>query len=115
MFISFGFPTFDGKEEHYADYKYMVTNLNSQCGKKGHKYLAPRLISNFKGSMSEDARSMGLSAADYMTPDGVERLLEFIRKRLNIRDLDLETEAFDKYFNKMTRQKRWGTNQIHPC
>ena len=55
--------------------------------------------------MSEDARSMELSAADYMTADGVEKLLEFIRKRLNIRDLDLETEAFDKYFNKMTRQR----------
>ena len=55
--------------------------------------------------MSEDARSMELSAADYMTADGVEKLLEFIRKRLNIRDLDLETEAFDKYFNNMTRQR----------
>ena len=55
--------------------------------------------------MSEDARSMELSAADYMTADGVEKLLEFIRKRLNIRDLDLETEAFDKYSNKMTRQR----------
>ena len=55
--------------------------------------------------MSEDARSMELNAAEYMVPDGVEKLLEFIRKRLNIRDLDLETEVFDKYFNKMTRQK----------
>ena len=40
-----------------------------------------------------------------MIPDGVETLLAFIRKRLNIRDLDLETEAFDKYFNKMMRRK----------
>ena len=55
--------------------------------------------------MSDDARSMELNAAEYMVPDGVEQLLAFIRKRLNIRDLDLETEAFDRYFNKMTRQK----------
>ena len=55
--------------------------------------------------MNDDARSMELNAADYMVPDGVEKLLTFIRKRLNIRDLDLETEAFDKYFNKMMRQK----------
>ena len=55
--------------------------------------------------MSEDARSMELNAAEYMVPDGVERLLEFIRKRLNIRDLDLETEAFDRYFNKMTSKR----------
>ena len=80
-------------------------NLKSQCSTKDHKYLAPRLISNFKGSMSGDARSMELNAAEYLGPDGVEKLLAFIRKRLNIRDLDLETEAFDRYFNKMTRQK----------
>ena len=80
-------------------------NLKSQCGTKDHKYLAPRLISNFKGAMSDDARSMELNAAEYLIPDGVEKLLAFIRKRLNIRDLDLETEAFDKYFNNMMRRK----------
>ena len=80
-------------------------NLKSQCSVKDHKYLAPRLISNFKGAMSEDARSMELNAAGYMVLDGVEKLLEFIRKRLHTRDLDLESEVFDKYFNKMTRLK----------
>ena len=40
--------------------------------------------------MSDDARSMALSAADCSVPDGVEQLLAFIRKMLNIRDLDLE-------------------------
>ena len=32
-------------------------------------------------------------------------MLAFIRKRLNIHDLDLETEAFDKYFNHMVRKR----------
>ena len=79
-------------------------NLKSQCSTKDHKYLAPRLISNFKGAMSDDARSMEFNAGDDLLPDGVEKLLAFIRKRLKIRDLDLETEAFDKYFNKMIRR-----------
>ena len=55
--------------------------------------------------MSDDARSMELSSADYLVDDGIEKLLELIRRRLNIRDLDLETEAFDKYFNHMMRKK----------
>ena len=76
-------------------------NLKPQCGTKDHKYLAPRLSSNFKGAMSGDARSMELNAAEYLIPDGVEKLLACIRKMLNIRDLDLETGAFDKYFNTM--------------
>ena len=45
--------------------------------------------------MSDDARNMELSAADYLVPDGVGQLLVFIRKRLNIRELDLEAEAFE--------------------
>ena len=98
-------PTFDGEKENYADYKYNVTNLKSQCGIKDHKVLAPRLISNFKGAMSDDARNIELSAGGYQAPDGVERLLALIRKRLNIRDLDPETEAFDTYFNHMTRTR----------
>ena len=99
------FPTFDGQKEDYASYKYNVLNLKSQCGTTDHKFVAPRLISNFKGAMSDDARSMELNAGDYLLPGGVEKLLAFIRKRLNIRDLDLETEAFDKYFNNMMRRK----------
>ena len=55
-------------------------NLKSQYGTTDHTYLAPRLISNFKGAMSDDARSMELNAGDYMLPDGVEQLLAFIRK-----------------------------------
>ena len=46
-----------------------------------------------------------LNAADYLVPDGIEKLLAFIRKRLDIHDLDLGTEAFDKYFNNMMRRK----------
>ena len=83
----------------------MVTNLKSQFGTKDHKYLAPRLISDVKGATSDDARSIELNAGGYQVQDGVELLLAFIRKRLNIRDLDLETEAFDKYFNHTIRKR----------
>ena len=55
--------------------------------------------------MSVDVRSMELSSSDYQVEDGVEKLLAFIRKRLNIRELDLETEVFKKYFNDMMRKR----------
>ena len=51
--------------------------------------------------MSDDVRSMELGSAFYLVPYGVEQLLTFIRKILNIRELDFDTEAFQKYFNNM--------------
>ena len=99
------FPSFNGNKEDFATYRYTVLNLKAQCGTKDHKYLAPRLISNFKGAMSDDVRSMEMNSSDYLVSDGVELLLAFIRKRLNIRELDLETEAFKKYFNDMMRKR----------
>ena len=47
-------------------------NLKSQCAAKDYKYLAPKLISNFTGAMSEDARAMELHSTDYQVDDGVE-------------------------------------------
>ena len=67
--------------------------------------LAPRLIANFAGAMSEYASAIELLGTDYMTDDGVEQLLGFIRKRLYITDLGLETEAFDKYANHLARKR----------
>ena len=55
--------------------------------------------------MSDDVRSMEMNSAEYQVPDGVERLLAFIKRRLNIRELDLETEVFKKYFNDMMRKR----------
>ena len=55
--------------------------------------------------MSDDVRSMELNAADYLVPDGVEQLLAFTRKRLSIRELDLETEAVQNYVNDMLRKR----------
>ena len=37
----------------------------------------------------------GINSADYLVVDGVEQLLAFMRKRLHIRDIDLETDAFE--------------------
>merc|ERR1712016_551856 len=48
---------------------------------------------------------MEMNSGDYQVPDGVERLLAFIKRRLNIRELDLETEVFKKYFNDMMRKR----------
>ena len=55
--------------------------------------------------MSDDAKAMELRAGDYQVDDGVEKLLTFIKKRLHITDLSLETEAFDRYFNKLIRRR----------
>ena len=64
-----------------------------------------KLISNFTGAMSGDARSMAITSPDYLDDDGVERLLACIRRRLNIRDVGLETDAFEKFLNHMMRGK----------
>ena len=85
------FPKFDGKREEYSNYQYAVMNLKSQCAPKDFKYLAPKLIANFTGTMSEDARAVELLGSDYQVDDGVELLLAFIRRRLHITDLHLET------------------------
>ena len=90
------FPKFDGKKESYPNYQYAVLNLKSQCAPKDYKYLAPKLIANFTGSMQEDARAMELLGQDFLVDDGVEQLLLFLWKRLHITDLNLETEAFEK-------------------
>ena len=79
-------------------------NLKSQCAPRDHKYLAPRLISNFTGAMREDAMAMELHSSHYQVDDGVEKLLAFIRKRLHITDLSLETEAFENYFTQLARK-----------
>ena len=99
------FPKFDGKKESYPNYQYVVLNLKSQCAPKDYKYLAPKLIANFTGSMQEDARAMELLGQDFLNDDGVEQLLLFLRKRLHITDLNLETEAFEKYFTHLARKK----------
>ena len=88
------FPSFNGNKDDFANYRYTVLHLKSQCGQRDHTNLAPRLISNFKGATSEDVRAMKLNSSDYQVPDGVEKLLTVIRRRLNIRELDLETEIF---------------------
>ena len=99
------FPKFDGRREELSDYQYAVMNLKSQCVPRDDKYLAPELIANFTGSMRDDAKAMELNATDFQVDDGVEQLLRFIRKRLHITDLNLETEAFDKYFAQLARKK----------
>ena len=99
------FPTFNGNKEDFANYKQLVTNLKAQCSQRDHKYLAPQLISNFKGALSDAFRSMELNAAEYYTPDGVERLLDFIKRRLDIRELDLETEDFKNQFDDIARRR----------
>ena len=80
-------------------------NLKSHCAPRDHTYLAPRLISNFTGAMSEDARAMDLQSSEYQVEDGVEKLLAFIRNRLHIIDLSLEAEAFENYFTQLARTK----------
>ena len=79
--------------------------MKSQCAPTDYKYIAPKLIANFTGSMREDARAMELLGQDYLADDGVERLLAFLRKRLHITDLQLETDAFEKYFKHIARKR----------
>ena len=82
-----------------------MLNLQSQCGPRDYTFLAPRRIANSTGTMSDDARAMELLGTEYMIDGGVERLIAFIRGRIHITYLSLETEAFGKYFNQLARKK----------
>jgi len=99
------FPSYDGTPSRFLQYRYEVTNLKSQCSPQDYKYLAPRLISNFRGSLQEDCQRMELKSGDYQTEDGIERLLKFIQKRINLTDYKFEQEAFEKYFHHISRTK----------
>ena len=79
--------------------------LKSQCAPRDYKVLAPKLLASFTGSLDDDAKSMDLQPSDYQTDECVEKLLAFIRKRINITDLSLETDAFDKHFMSLARKK----------
>ena len=48
---------------------------------------------------------MELQSGDYQTDDGIERLLNFIKKRINLTDYTFEQEAFEKYFHHISRTK----------
>jgi len=49
---------------------------------------------------------MELKSGDFQTEDGIERLLKFIQKRINLTDYKFEQEAFEKYFHHLSRTKR---------
>ena len=80
-------------------------NLKSQCSESDYKYLAPKLIANFKGPLLEDVQRMELNANDYRTKDGIEKLLAFLQKRINITDLNLEKEAFEDFSTRFADKK----------
>ena len=81
-------PSFSGNRDEFITYRNTVLNIKAQRGPTYHKYLTPRLISNFKGPRKDDALTMELD--EYLVPDGIEKLLAFLKKRLNIRELDME-------------------------
>ena len=48
---------------------------------------------------------LGTDFQDFQVGDGVERLLALLRKRLHFADLNLETEASEKYISSLARKK----------
>ena len=42
---------------------------------------------------------------EYLAPDGVEKYLNFLKERLNIQKLDMETYGFQKYLHEMMGRK----------
>ena len=85
------FPTFGGDQEDIATIKYTTLNAHPQSAPSSHTYPAPRLISNFKGVVSDDVLGMELSSVAHLVLDGVERLFTLNRTRPTIRALDIET------------------------
>ena len=57
-----------------------MLNLKYQCALSDWHTHSPMLISNFNGTIIEDARSMKLLGTDYQVEGGAEQLLACIRK-----------------------------------
>ena len=79
-------PEFNGSPDGYHRYKYLVQNLKSQISPKDLKYLAPSLISKFKGPLLDDFQRQELDSSVYAVDTGVDDLLAYLRKRINIKD-----------------------------
>ena len=80
-------------------------NLRGQCAPKDWKYVAPMLIAKFKGTLKDDCQHVEFDSTKYRCETGVEDLLEYLRVRLNITDLQIERDAFEQYFYKIKRTR----------
>ena len=98
-------PEFNGHKEQFNQYRYTVLNLRAQCTQRAWKFVAPMMIAKFMGSLKDDCQNVELDSTKYRTDTGVEDLLDYLKKRLNITDLQVEREAFEQYFYKMRRAK----------
>ena len=55
--------------------------------------------------MLEDCQRMELDANDYLVPDGIDKLLMVVQKRINLTDHTFEKEAFETYFHPISRSR----------
>ena len=62
------------------------------------------LISNLYGPLGEEALTWEL--VEDSAPDGVEKYLNFLKERLNIQKLDMETYEFQKHLHEMMGRRR---------
>ena len=105
------FPTYDGDVATFSAWKYAAKNLKLQCDTRDHVYLVPKLLSALTGKLKLDFQRQEFNPESYMTLDGVERFITYVRKRLGITELQQETDAFERFFHKMGRNK--GESFVH--
>ena len=69
------FPSFDGAVSKFDAYQYDIKQIRWQCGPNGYKFIAPKLISQFQGSLKDDFRNAETDIEHFATDDGVEKLI----------------------------------------
>ena len=99
------FPSFNGNKEEFATYRYTVLNLKAQM--RNTRPQIPRTKANLKlqGSTQGRCARNGTGLIRVLSPRRNRQTPDTLKKRLNIGELDLETEAFKQYFNDMMRKE----------
>ena len=104
-FSHLNIPEFGGNPDGFNKYQYLVKNLKSQISTKDLKFLGPALIAKFKGALLDDFQRQELDSSVYAKDSGVDDLMAFLKKRINITDLQIEKQCFEEYFYKLKRGK----------
>ena len=93
-----------GIRPKYEAYRYDMQTLKHQCGPRGYKFLAPKLIARFTGHIKDDFRNIEMGISRFTNPHGVEQLLSYLKERLHTSDYSFEVTVFEGFFHSTDRR-----------
>ena len=67
--------------------------------------LVPRLLSELTGKLAEEVVRMELDPTKFMVADGITMYLDWVAKRIGMKDLAEEMKVFDNFFYQTRRDR----------